>query len=105
MLGIELTGRVAEESDERRAFLPFRGGVAGGRRACHCSDLITRSHAIAPSRTSVGTPPSMRTIVDGAPPATRPPSRIRSTAGTHFCTASAVSAGGSPDAFALVAVS
>ena len=113
MFGIELTGRAAEETDERGAFTAGRrgraparrGGVKSGRRAHHWSDFSTRSHAIAPARTSRGPCASISTIVDGGPPGHGPASSSKSISSRPRRARSApVTAGASPDRLALVAV-
>ena len=90
MFGIEMSLGVLEEADERRPF------------PRHPSDLITRSHGIAPSRISRSEPSRTSTIVDGAPPRVTPPSITQSTSGSASSTSLAATAGRSPDRLALV---
>src|SRR5258707_2889131 len=92
MFGIEVSGRIAEETDERGTF-PY-----------HCSDFSTRSQGTAPCLTSVTSRADASTIVDGAPPRDGPASRIASTSGSAAATAAGADAAAAPDRFALVAV-
>src|SRR4029453_11999479 len=87
-LRLEPAGTTGDQPDQCGAFRSF---YARSRHA------LTSFHDIAPARISRGPGRATSTIVDGAPPAVRPPSTKRSITSPSACaTASGSSVGGLP---------
>src|SRR3989304_5817835 len=105
MFRVELAGGGREQADQRRTLLGAGRVGTRCRMTPHSIDLSTRSHAMAPARTSTGTPSRSSTIVDGGPPGEGPPSRRQSMrAASDRATDAGLAVPDCPDRFALVAV-
>ena len=72
MFGIEAARRTADQPDERGAFVRGRWTSAVRPQGASLENFSTRSHAIAPARSSRGPSRVSSTIVDGGPPGTGP---------------------------------